>query len=170
MWSHSNRFGRTCSYRFCTRVNCIRAFFCHNAHFSLEFMSIFLKARKILQPQNFPHWTSSVYSNWTRWTTVYFLQQCLTEYTVLSLFWVRAWLCFKCRSVRWLDKVQCCFTSTETIIIKTVRDGESRTATSAFTQLLSSEYMAWVQVVVFMRFSMSPHSCSCSVALRYHDK
>ena len=33
--------------------------------------------------------------------------------------------------------VQCCFTSTETI--RTIRDGESRTATSTFTQLLSFE-------------------------------
>ena len=32
---------------------------------------------------------------------------------------------------------QCCLTSTETI--RTVRDGDPRTATSAFTQLLSSE-------------------------------
>ena len=32
--------------------------------------------------------------------------------------------------------VQCCFTSTETV--RTVRDGEPRTATSTFTQLLSS--------------------------------
>ena len=32
--------------------------------------------------------------------------------------------------------VQCCFTSTETI--RLIRDGESRTATSTFTQLLSS--------------------------------
>ena len=34
-------------------------------------------------------------------------------------------------------RVQCCFTSTETI--RTVRDGVPRTATSTFTQLLSSE-------------------------------
>ena len=34
-------------------------------------------------------------------------------------------------------QVQCCFTSTETI--RTIRDGEPRTATSTFTQLLSSE-------------------------------
>ena len=31
---------------------------------------------------------------------------------------------------------QCCFTSTETV--KTIRDGEPRTATSAFSQLLST--------------------------------
>ena len=36
----------------------------------------------------------------------------------------------------WLT-VQCCFTSTE--IIRTVRDGEPRTATSTVTQLLSSD-------------------------------
>ena len=36
-----------------------------------------------------------------------------------------------------LVQVQCCFTSTETI--RTIRDGEPRTATSTFTQLLSSE-------------------------------
>ena len=34
------------------------------------------------------------------------------------------------------DSVQCCFPSTETI--RTIRDGEPRTATSTFTQLLSS--------------------------------
>ena len=34
-------------------------------------------------------------------------------------------------------QVQCCFTSPETI--RTIRDGEPRTATSTFTQLLSSE-------------------------------
>ena len=34
-------------------------------------------------------------------------------------------------------QVRCCFTSTETT--RTVRDGEPRTATSAFTQLLSSQ-------------------------------
>ena len=33
--------------------------------------------------------------------------------------------------------VQCCFTSTETVWI--IRDGEPSTATSTFTQLLSSE-------------------------------
>ena len=33
-------------------------------------------------------------------------------------------------------RVQCCFTSTETV--RTIRDGEPRTATSTFTQLLSS--------------------------------
>ena len=33
-------------------------------------------------------------------------------------------------------KVQCCFTSTETL--RTIREGELRTATSTFTQLLSS--------------------------------
>ena len=32
---------------------------------------------------------------------------------------------------------QCCFTSTE--IVRTVRDGEPRTATSIFTQLLNSD-------------------------------
>ena len=32
--------------------------------------------------------------------------------------------------------VQCCFTCTETI--RTIRDGEARTATSSFTQLLST--------------------------------
>ena len=33
--------------------------------------------------------------------------------------------------------VQCCFTSTETI--RLIRDGDPRTATSTFTQLLSSK-------------------------------
>ena len=35
------------------------------------------------------------------------------------------------------DQVQCCLTSTETI--RTIRDWEPRTATSAFTKILSSE-------------------------------
>ena len=35
-------------------------------------------------------------------------------------------------------QVQCCFTSTETV--PTIRDGEPRTATSTFTQLLNSDY------------------------------
>ena len=35
------------------------------------------------------------------------------------------------------SSVHCCFTSTETI--RTIRDGEPRTATSTFTQLLSSD-------------------------------
>ena len=34
-------------------------------------------------------------------------------------------------------QVQCCFTSTETM--RLIRDGEPRTATSTFTQLLSSD-------------------------------
>ena len=34
--------------------------------------------------------------------------------------------------------VQCCFTSTETIV-KIIRDGEPKTATSTFTQLLNSD-------------------------------
>ena len=33
-------------------------------------------------------------------------------------------------------RVQCCFTSTETI--RTIREGEPRTATSTFTQFMSS--------------------------------
>ena len=40
------------------------------------------------------------------------------------------------------SSVQCCFTSTE--IVMTVRDGEPRTATSTFTQLLSSEVVCIV--------------------------
>ena len=39
---------------------------------------------------------------------------------------------------------QCCFTSTETI--RLIRDGESRTAASTFTQLLSSEKRATAQL------------------------
>ena len=34
-------------------------------------------------------------------------------------------------------QVQCCFTSTETV--RTIKDGEPRTATSTFTQLLNSD-------------------------------
>ena len=40
--------------------------------------------------------------------------------------------------------VQCCFTSTETT--RLIRDGEPRTATSTFTQLLSSVSLHCVQV------------------------
>ena len=41
-------------------------------------------------------------------------------------------------------QVQCCFTSTETV--RTVRDGETRTATSDFAQLLNCELVSIVQV------------------------
>ena len=34
-------------------------------------------------------------------------------------------------------RLQCCFTSTETV--RTIKDGEPRTATSTFTQLLNSD-------------------------------
>ena len=44
---------------------------------------------------------------------------------------------------RLLFKFRCCFTSTETI--RTIRDGEPRTATSTFTQLRSSETHPSVQ-------------------------
>ena len=47
-------------------------------------------------------------------------------------------------------QVQCCFTSTETI--RTIRDGEPRTATSSLTQLLSSdEYFGneWAKINTF---------------------
>ena len=38
---------------------------------------------------------------------------------------------------RQTDRIQCCLTSTETIILlRTITDGEPRTATSTFTQLL----------------------------------
>ena len=43
--------------------------------------------------------------------------------------------------------VQCCFTSTETI--RTIRDGEPRTATSTFTQLLSSEGQCCVHASLY---------------------
>ena len=36
------------------------------------------------------------------------------------------------------DNFKCCFTSTETIL-RTVKDGELRAATSTFTQLLNSD-------------------------------
>ena len=39
------------------------------------------------------------------------------------------------RRLRHIQFVQCCFTSTETV--RTVRDGETRTSTSTFTQPLS---------------------------------
>ena len=46
-------------------------------------------------------------------------------------------LCSRNRDSSEKATVQCCFTSTETI--RTIRDGEPRTATSTFTQLLTSE-------------------------------
>ena len=45
-----------------------------------------------------------------------------------------------------LIQVQCCFTSTETV--RTIKDGEARTATSTFTQFLSSEARLDPQVLV----------------------
>ena len=54
-------------------------------------------------------------------------------------------------------RLQCCFTSTETI--RTVRDGEPRTSTSSFTQLLSSVkgrlpflYSASIRVIEFSQW------------------
>ena len=41
------------------------------------------------------------------------------------------------RSAMKLVRAQCCFTSIETV--QTISDGEPRTATSTFTQLLSSD-------------------------------
>ena len=46
----------------------------------------------------------------------------------------------------WCFQVQCCFTSTETI--KTVRNRERRTATSTFTQFLTSELVVIVYVAL----------------------
>ena len=44
----------------------------------------------------------------------------------------------KTHNTVWVNSfVQCCFTSTETV--PTIKDGEPRTATSTFTQLLNSE-------------------------------
>ena len=47
----------------------------------------------------------------------------------------------KVQSVVTQVQLQCCFTSTETI--KTIRDGEPRTVTSTFTQLLSHDSWWW---------------------------
>ena len=44
--------------------------------------------------------------------------------------------------------LHCCFTSTETTRI--IRDGEPRTATSTFTQLLSSESSWFVQTLLYV--------------------
>ena len=78
-----------------------------------------------------------------------------------------------------MAKFKCCFTSTETI--RTVRDGEPRTSTLTFTQLLSSELSSSVQCcftsIVTIRTvrdeepmvatSTFTHSCvSFNVALR----
>ena len=43
-----------------------------------------------------------------------------------------------------LARVQCCFTSTQTV--RTIGDREPRTATSTFTQLLSSGQLFWLDV------------------------
>ena len=43
---------------------------------------------------------------------------------------------------------QCCFPSTETIL-RTIRDGEPRTATSTFAQLLSSEGLSSRSVLLY---------------------
>ena len=54
-------------------------------------------------------------------------------HTLIMGIRTRGWriVVFLCKTV------QCCFTSTETL--RTIRDGEPRTATSTFTQLLSSD-------------------------------
>ena len=52
----------------------------------------------------------------------------------------------------------CCFTSTETI--RTIRDGEPRTATSTFTQLLSSECDTEVQNPIHMQYLQLFSRCS----------
>ena len=50
-------------------------------------------------------------------------------------------------------QIQCCFKSTETV--GTIRDGEPRTSTSTFTQLLSSDAFDSVQCSVFkVRFKL----------------
>ena len=77
----------------------------------------------------------------------------ITEEERLSFYWYFLWECLwsknSTKSVKHISDnfiqdfclsevwVQCCFTSTETI--RTVRDGEPRTATSNSTQLLSSD-------------------------------
>ena len=43
--------------------------------------------------------------------------------------------------------LQCCFTSTE--IVRTIRDGEHRTATSTSTQLLTSEQGSSSSVLLY---------------------
>ena len=49
-------------------------------------------------------------------------------------------------------RIQCCFTSTESVRTVTVRDGEPRTATSTFTQLLSSEILQFSGFFVLFLF------------------
>ena len=49
--------------------------------------------------------------------------------------------------------VQCCFTSTETV--RTIRDGEPRTATSTFTRLLNSACLRTQFLVLFRGSSVS---------------
>ena len=45
-------------------------------------------------------------------------------------------------------RVQCCFTSTETI--RRIRDGEPMSATSTFTQLLGSAFIVWYSRSLFI--------------------
>ena len=53
-------------------------------------------------------------------------------------------------------RVQCCFTSTETV--RTIRDGEPRTSTSTFTQLLNSDTTASrASLFFFFKYALRPH-------------
>ena len=69
-------------------------------------------------------------------------------------------------------KVQCCFMSTE--IMRTIRDVETRTATSTFAQLLNSATVEAIQAYVQLQPPFSPDSdnrkspSSSSVLLYVH--
>ena len=78
-------------------------------------------------------------------TAVPCLLNCFSE--LYSIYFIVLRTGRECRAVLvwqiniFKTRVQCCFTSTETL--RTIRDGEPRTATSTFTQLLSSFFWCW---------------------------
>ena len=72
---------------------------------------------------------------------------------------VCAVLCAPC--TRQMDIVQRCFAFTETL--QTIRDGEPRSATSTFTQLLSSADRQMFTFSVYFVQSNEVHWCPCKV-------
>ena len=77
------------------------------------------------------------------------------------------WLCHTVSPITLMSHhVQCCLTSTETI--KTIRDEETRTSTSTFTQLLSSDMMVQFQCCFTSTFTqlMSSGWLNFNIALR----
>ena len=67
----------------------------------------------------------------------------------------------KTHNTVWVNSfVQCCFTSTETV--PTIRDGEPRTPTSTFTQLLSSEQISRSSWYLFTQIDLRQGSIFCN--------